>query len=105
MIQYSDHRGRSLDTYPRHELELVKDFKPNFVVLQLGCNNLCNSQRSVSGFTNEYHSIINDLINSCNVQRIVVLHILHRLEPSRPVQYYVDAKWLNPWADNVNTTL
>ena len=53
MIQYSDHRGRSLDTYRRHQLELVKDFEPHVVVLQLGSNELFNSQRSGSDFTNE----------------------------------------------------
>ena len=105
MIQYSDRRGGSLDTFRRQQLESVKDFEPHIVVLQLGSNDLCNSQRSVSDFINEYHSIINDLINSYNVQRVVVLQILHRLEPSRPVRYYVDPEWFNPRVDDANTTL
>ena len=76
MIQYSDRRGGSLDTFRRHQLELVKDFEPHIVVLQLGSTDLCNSQKSASESINEYHSIINDLINSYDVQRVVVLQIL-----------------------------
>ena len=39
------------------------------------------------------------------MQRVVVLQILHRLEPSRPGRHYVDPDWFNPLADDVNITL
>ena len=35
----------------------------------------------------------------------MVLQILHRLEPSRPVRHYVDPEWFNPRADDANITM
>ena len=105
MIQYSDRRGWSLKTYRRQQLEIVKDFEPHIVVFQLGSNDLCNADNTVLTFTNEYHSIITDLTNTYKVQRVVVLQILHRLEPSRRGRHYVDPDWFNPRADDANITL
>ena len=62
MIQYSDRRGGSLETFRQYQLESVKDFEPEIVVLQLGSNDLCNPEQSVGNFTDTYHSVINDLI-------------------------------------------
>ncbi|MES9971265.1 MAG: SGNH/GDSL hydrolase family protein [Candidatus Thiodiazotropha sp.] len=105
MIQYSDRRGGSLSTFRQHQLESVHDFEPHIVVLQLGSNDLCNRQTTVENFTNDYHSVIKDLLNIYKVQRVVVLQILHRLEPARPVRYYVDPNWFNPRVDEANITL
>ena len=104
MIQYSDRRGGSLATFHQHQLESVQDFEPHIVVLQLGSNDLCNKQTSVEEFTKGYHLIIKDLTTTYKVQRVVVLQILHRLEPSRPVRYFVDPIWFYPWVDD-NITL
>lgn len=105
MIQYSDRRGGSLSTFQQHQIESVQDFEPHIVVLQLGSNDLCNGQTSVESFTNNYQSIIKDLLDTYKVKRVVVLQILHRLEPSRPVRYYVDPNWYNPRVDEANVTL
>ena len=45
LIQYSDRRGGSLDILGRHQLETVNNFEPQIVVLQLGSNDLGNSER------------------------------------------------------------
>ena len=75
------------------------------MVLQLGSNDLCNTQTSVEEFTKEYHLIIKDLITKYKVQRVDVSQILHRLEPSRLVCYYVDPTCFNPRVDDTNITL
>ena len=56
-------------------------------------------------FTSEYKSNIMELSSKYNVQLVVVLQILHRSEPSRPVQHYVDPQWFNPRVDSANGTL
>ena len=105
LIQYFGRRGGTLATFRDHQLEVIQDFEPHIVVMQLGSNDLCNRKTTVEDFTREYKSDISDLTSIYKVQRVVVLQILHRLEPSRPVRYYVDPQWFNPRVDAANVTL
>ena len=84
---------------------ISEGFEPDIVVLQLGSNDLCSPEQSVGNFTDSYHSVINELITEYGVLRVVVLQILHMLEPSRPVRHYVEAEWFYPRADDANITL
>ena len=82
LIQYAGRRSRTLLTSRQQQLEAIQNFKPRIVIMQLGSNDLCNRHMTVELFTSEYKSIIMELSSKYNVQRVVELQILLRLELS-----------------------
>ena len=42
------------------------------------------------------------LVTDYNVVRVIIMQILHKLEPTRPVRYPVDVAWFNDRCDMIN---
>ena len=107
MIQFSGRRGATIPRI-RSDLEIVKDFQPHVCVVQAGTNDIGSKPESLQDseweefIAGNLHALAEHLIGSYRVERVVVLQILHRRQPLRPVKYPVNIKWFNARCDNIN---
>lgn len=104
MIQYSGRSGANVEKL-RSDLEIVADFEPTVIVLQIGTNDLCNSFKSIEDVAGSIFALAEHLACKYHVQRVVIMQILHRLPPGRPVRHIVDTAWFNERVDAVNSLI
>ena len=100
MVQYSGRPGGKV-----HHLwsdENITDFEPEIIILQCGSNDLCDHTVSPMDLRDKLIEYIHHLFNTCNVQRVIVMQILHRLEPEQHVRHRVDIEWFNNRVDTFN---
>ena len=107
LIQYSGRRGSSIPRI-RSDLEIVYDFTPDICILQVGSNDICSKplkardsdwEEWVAG---NLFALAQHLVETCRVKRVVIMQILHRVQPRRPVKYPVDVVWFSHRCDNIN---
>ena len=73
-------------------LEIISDFDPEIVILQIGSNDLCSAVNTVdpqsmaSKVVDDIFAMAEHTITRFKVQRIVTMQILHRIAPSRRVR-------------------
>ena len=100
MVQYSGIPGGKVSSLWNDDQ--VQDFEPDIVILQCGSNDLCNDLCSPRSVKDNLLRYAEHLINNCNVKRVVIMQILHRLEPKRQVRYRVNIEWYNNRVDATN---
>ena len=103
MVQYSGVPGGK--TQRLWEDSSIQDFEPHIVVLQCGSNDLCNNSRAPEDVCAELIRYCEHLINDTSVQHVVILQILQRLPPNRPIRYEVNTPWFNHRAFETNKLL
>lgn len=107
LIQFSGRRGASIKQI-RSELEIVADFQPAICVLQVGTNDIGSKPMAMSDsdweewIAGQLYALAQHLVQSFKVKRVVIMQILHRLCPSRPVRHPVDIDWFNARCDRIN---
>ena len=107
MIQFSGRRGASIYRI-RSDLEIVADFQPHVCILQAGTNDIGAKPKHMKDSDWEEHvaghlyALAEHLATNYKVERVVVMQILHRLQPLRPVRHPVDITWFNARCDQIN---
>ena len=100
LIQYSGFPGANVDRLHSH-LEHVSDFEPDIVFILVGTIDLyCASTSPTTVARNIIH-----LVEKClalGVQKVVVLSITHRREPTITTRFPVDVNWFNTRVDETN---
>lgn len=105
MVQFSGRRGANVSTL-RGNMEIISDFEPHIVVLQIGSNDLCNQANSAEMVAGAIFALAEHIVTKFKpVQRVVMMQILHRMTPSRPVRYKVDIDMYDDKVDQVNSIL
>ena len=107
MIQFSGPRGATIPRI-RSDLEIDKDFQPHMCVVQAGTNDIGSKPVQMQDseleefIAGNLYALAEHLTGIYQVERVVVMQILHRLQPLRPVKYPVDIKWFNARCDQIN---
>ena len=107
LIQFSGRRGASIPRI-RANLEIVEDFNPEICILQAGTNDICAKPlNAADSYWEEWvagnlFALAQHLVNKCMVKRVVIMQILKRVEPTRPVKYPVDVNWFGDRCDSIN---
>lgn len=104
MIQYFGRAGATVFRI-RRNLEIVGDFEPSMVILEICSNDLCNSMTSAEEVAGSIYALAEHIGKSFKAQTVIIMQILHRLPPSRPVRYSVDIEWFNNKVNLTNTFL
>ena len=77
-------------------------FQPTIVIIQCGSNDLCDPTISPETLRDKIVAYITDLLQIHRVESVVVMQILHRLEPEQPVRHRVNIDWFNTRVDTTN---
>ena len=86
MIQFSGKSGANIESLKELQLGDVQDFEPELVILDIGTNDLCLSTCDPVKLASAIVGLVDFLISDFNVKHVVVLQILHRFRPLRPVR-------------------
>ena len=98
LIQFSGRRGASIPRI-RTNLKIVEDFNLDICILQAGTNDICAKPlNAADSYWEEWVAgnlltLAQHLVNNYMVRRVVIMQILQRLEPTRPVKFPVDVNW------------
>ena len=80
-IKYSGIPGGTVAKFNDRQLAEVRRESPDLVVLQIGSNDLCDYDISVSKVVHNILSLVDNLHNSYHVQQVIIMQILHRHIP------------------------
>lgn len=105
MIQYSGRPGGTVPRINADNLEIVTDFEPHVVLLEFDTNDLCNANCSPASVASNIFRLANYLMHEKGVCKVIVMQILHRVNPRKAVRYRVDIDWFNARVDECNKTL
>ena len=103
VIQFSGYPGASVEALIQLGLSDVYDFEPDLVILDIGSNNLSSSPPET--VANVIVSLVNSLLYTTNIKKVVVLQVLHRLTPTVPVCHKIDINIFNPDVNQCNDLL
>ena len=107
MIQFKGIRGASISR-SRANLVAVSDFQPHICILQVGSNDIGSKPLGILDsdweeyIAGQLFALAEYLVTDYNVVRVIIMQILHKLEPTRPVRYPVDVAWFNDRCDIIN---
>ena len=107
VIQFKGIRGASISR-SRANLEAVSDFQPHICILQVGSNDIGSKPLGILDsdweeyIAGQLFALAEYLVTDYNVVRVIIMLILHKLEPTRPVRYPVDVAWFNDRCDMIN---
>lgn len=104
MVQYSGYSGATVSIL-RQRLEVVYDFNPDIVVLVIGTNDIYRPDISPRSVAHSIVDLVDTLLFVAQVQKVIVLQVLHRLSPSVHTRYPVDVDWFNVRVDELNSLL
>lgn len=110
LIQFSGRRGASISQI-RADLEIVADFQPDICIIQAGTNDIgskpgdCMDSDWEEHIAGQLYALAQHLVQAFRVKRVVIMQILHRIHPSRPVRYPVIIDWFNARCDRINHLL
>lgn len=104
LVQYSGFPGSTVHKI-RNNLEVVKDFSPDFVVLIIGTNDLCQQHVTPRSVARSIVDLVDTLLFVIGVKKVIVLQVLHRLQPKVPTKHQVDLDWYNSRVDELNYLL
>ena len=94
MIQFKVIRGASISR-SRANLEAVSYFQPHICILQVGSNDIGSKPLGILDsdweeyIAGQLFALAEYLVTDYNVVRVIIMQILHKLEPTRPVRYLV----------------
>ena len=94
MIRFSGYPGAMVKALIQRGLSENYDFEPDLVILDIGTNDLSSSPPET--VANAIVSLVNSLLCTTNVKKVVVLQVLHRFTPTMPVRQKVDINIFNP---------
>ena len=103
MIRFSNYPGTSVEALIQRGLSDVYDFEPDLVILDIGTNYLSSSPPET--VANAIVSLVDSLLCTTNVKKVVVLHVQHRSTPSVPVRHKVEINIFNPNVNQYNDLL
>ena len=107
MIQFSGRPGASISRI-RSDLEIVSDFQPRVCILQVGTNDIGSKPKHMHDsdweelIAGRLYALAEHLATKFGVERVVVMQILHRMPPLRPVRHPVNIPWFNERCDQIN---
>jgi lysophospholipase L1-like esterase len=104
LVQFSGISGATVPVLRQH-LELVSDFSPDIVVLVIGTNDIFKSDVSPKSVACSITDLVDTLLFMIGVQKVIVLQVLHRCNPSIRSNYPVDVDWYNARVDELNSHL
>ena len=110
LIQFSGRRGASIPQI-RADLEIVADFQPDICILQAGTNDIGSKPGEFTDsdwdemIAGKLYALAQHLVQAFKIKRVVIMQILHRIHPSRPVRYPVNIDWFNARCNRINQLL
>ena len=108
MIQFAGKPGANIKSLKELQLGDVQDFEPELVILDIGTNDLCLTTCDPVKLSSAIVGLVDSLITDFNVKHVVVLQILHRfrpLRPIRPTRRQVNIEQFNSDVDTCNKIL
>lgn len=75
--------------------------RPDIVILQTASNDLCDQSKSVEDIFRQMIDLLLVLRYKFAVRHVIVMQVLHRLPPSRPIRYAVDTVSFNARAEDL----
>lgn len=105
MVQYSSLPGANVQTLRDNRLSDVKDFEPDIVILQIGTNDLADSQCTHDMLVSAIKDLVDTLLYTYHVRYVAVLQILHRFPATVPTKHKVDIVSFNEKVDLSNDLL
>ena len=100
LIQYSGFPGANVDRL-RSKLDYVEDFEPDIVFLFIGTNDLYRTSSSPSSVAQDIINLVGKLLE-LGINKVIVVSITHRCEPSTKTRFPVDISWFNNRVDETN---
>ena len=76
VVQISGIGGRTVDKTIRFDLEMLRSTAPNILVLEMGSNDLCDSDHNPEAIAELIVALTDLLLSMCHIQFIVVCQIL-----------------------------
>lgn len=99
MIQYFGRPGVTVSRI-RRNLEIVGDFEPSMVILEIGSNDLCHSMTSAEEVAGSIYALAEHIGKSFKAQTVIIMQILHRLPHPDQLYFYTFLRYLVE--DNLN---
>lgn len=104
LVQYSGFSGSTVPDLRKH-LDVVTDFSPDIVILIIGTNDLYKQDSTPNSVASSIVDLVDTLLFVIGVRKVIVMQVLHRLQPSRHTNYPVDLVWFNARVDELNYLL
>ena len=87
-ISWQGTGGRTVARVQRFDMGVITAFRPAILVLELGCNDICDPRRSLLSVARSIMTLVNNAFEEMDVQFILVCQVLHRKKS--PYSFYND---------------
>ena len=88
--------------------QIVSYVTPDICIFQAGSDDTCSKPLEARDSHWEEWVAVNlfalaqHLVQTCRVKRVVIMQMLHPVQPRSPVKYQVDVLWFSHRCDNIN---